>query len=193
MIISIASHKGGVGKTTTAVHLSAILSQSKPTLLIDGDINRSALAWSKRGELPFKVVDEKAAARYIRDYEHVVIDSAAHPSKSDLAAMVEGSDHLLIVTEPEVMSLDVLPAMLDDLAKLKSEKHRVLFCQVSPRSEAAEAKAVIEQLNAKTFKRHIRSYAAFKMAALRGTTVNLVPDPHGLDGWADYEAVAKEL
>lgn len=197
MIIGIASHKGGVGKTTTAIHLSAILSKRAPTLLIDGDANRSALAYSKRGELPFKVVDEKAAARYTGDYAgskgHIIIDTAAHPSKSDLAAMVEGCDRLIIVSEPEIMSLDVLPDMLSDLAKLGSEKHRVLLCQVSPRSEAADARAALEHLNAQTFKRHVRAYAAYKLAATRGTTVDQVNDDYAAEAWGDYLAVAKEL
>ena len=42
MIITVASFKGGVGKTTTAVHLAAFLNESSPALLIDGDPNRSA-------------------------------------------------------------------------------------------------------------------------------------------------------
>jgi chromosome partitioning protein len=48
MIITIASFKGGVAKTTTAVHLAAYLQDRSPTLLIDGDPNRSATGWSRR-------------------------------------------------------------------------------------------------------------------------------------------------
>jgi chromosome partitioning protein len=194
MLIGIASHKGGVGKTTTAIHLAAILAKRGPTLLIDGDANRSALAYSKRGgELPFKVVDERASAKYVRDFDHIVIDTAAHPSKSELAAMVESCDRLVIVCEPEIMSLDVLPEMLSDLGKLGSQAHGVLLCQVSPRSDAAEARGAIEGLNVQTFKRHIRSYAAYKLAATLGTTVDQVGNEYAGEAWADYVALGKEL
>jgi chromosome partitioning protein len=59
MIFTVTSYKGGVGKTTTAIHLAAYLSRKAPTLLVDGDAIRSATKWRERGGnegLPFKVV-----------------------------------------------------------------------------------------------------------------------------------------
>lgn len=37
MIYAVVNTKGGVGKTTTAVHLAGMLAHSGSTLLIDGD------------------------------------------------------------------------------------------------------------------------------------------------------------
>ena len=37
MIITITALKGGVGKTTTSIHLAAYLQENAPTLLIDAN------------------------------------------------------------------------------------------------------------------------------------------------------------
>jgi chromosome partitioning protein len=46
MIFACVNTKGGVGKTTTAVHLAVMLSHQDRTLLIDGDPQASAASWA---------------------------------------------------------------------------------------------------------------------------------------------------
>ena len=50
MIVTLASVKGGVGKSTCAIHIAAYLRSLASTLLVDSDRIRSCVAWSKRGK-----------------------------------------------------------------------------------------------------------------------------------------------
>ncbi len=86
MRIAVVGFKGGVGKTTTAIHLAAYFQTLAPTLLIDGDPNRSATDWARPARLPFQVEDERRASRsgIARDFKHVILDTEARPKLADL-------------------------------------------------------------------------------------------------------------
>ncbi len=45
-IITIASRKGGVGKTTIAINMVVALSNKGKTLLVDADEQQSAMKWN---------------------------------------------------------------------------------------------------------------------------------------------------
>jgi len=48
-VYTVTSDKGGVGKSTTAVHIAAYLSRLAPTLLVDGDAIKTSVKWSRKG------------------------------------------------------------------------------------------------------------------------------------------------
>jgi chromosome partitioning protein len=50
MIIIVAALKGGVGKTTTSVYLSALAAARRPSTLIDADPQASAADWLESAE-----------------------------------------------------------------------------------------------------------------------------------------------
>lgn len=195
MIITIASFKGGVGKTTTAVHLACCLQGRAPTLLIDGDPNRSATGWARRGGLPVRVVDERQAARFARDYEHVVIDTQARPAQEDLEALADGCDLLVIPTTPDALALDALLQTTEALKTLGASRYRALLTMLPPRPsrDGDEARAMLGAAGVPLFDGGIRRMVAFSKAALSGVCVRDAADPRARDGWADYEAVGKEI
>lgn len=196
MIITVASFKGGVGKTTTAVHLATFLNERSPALLIDGDPNRSASGWARRGNLPFKVVDERQAARFSRDFQNIVIDTQARPEEEDLKALADGCNLLVIPTTPDALSLDALQLTTDALKKLGKARYRILLTMVPPKPsrDGEEARAGLEEDGLPLFASSIRRLSAFQKAALQGVPVSEVKgDARAANGWEDYRNVGLEL
>ena len=195
VIVTVSSYKGGVGKTTTAVHLAAFLQGIGPTVLIDGDPNRSATGWAKRGSLPFAVVDERRAAKVARDYQNLVIDTAARPSQEDMQALAAGCDLLVIPSTADALALDALLLTVEALRSLPAACYRVLLTMLPPKpsKDGEEARAMLQEAGLPMFAGGIRRAVAFQRAALAGVSVRDLHDTRARAAWEDYCAIGKEL
>lgn len=108
MRISFVNQKGGVGKTTLAVHIADALARlGKDVLLIDADQQRSALDWSamRTGEPLFPVIGlpkntiHKELAMIANGYDITIIDGPAR--YGDIAgSAIAASDIVFIPVQP---------------------------------------------------------------------------------------------
>lgn len=108
MIVGFLNQKGGVGKTTLAVHAADVLARrGKRVLLVDADPQGSALDWAaaRRGEPLFPVAGlpkasiHKELPALVRGYEVVIIDGP--PRVYDVArSVIMASDLVVIPVQP---------------------------------------------------------------------------------------------
>ncbi|WOB42652.1 ParA family protein [Thermoleptolyngbya oregonensis NK1-22] len=195
MIITVASFKGGVGKTTAAIHLAAFLQTQGETLLIDADPNRSATGWAKRGSLPYEVVDEWRSPQRVRNFSHVVIDTQARPVQRDLELLTDGCDLLILPTTPDVLAMDALVLTLECLHTIGANRYRIMLNIIPPKPsrDGETVRSLLQESGMPVFAAGVRRLAAFQKAARAGIPVYEVKDPRAADGWQDYISVGEEM
>lgn len=193
MIITITALKGGVGKTTTSIHLAAYLQENAPTLLIDADRNRSALVWSREDKLPFTVASQAGATAIIGKYTHIITDTQARPEKDELQDLVASSDLLIIPTTPNHLDIDTTIKSVELLESLGA-KYKVLLTQVDSRTKTGRnARQILEEAKMPLFKTDIPLLVAFERSSSRGVIIRDYSDPRAQFGWSKYQAVGKEV
>jgi chromosome partitioning protein len=202
VILTVTSHKGGVAKTTTAMHLAAYLERrdgAGSTVVVDADPNGSALGWARRsnGRLGFRVVSSREAQerRVVREFENVVVDTQGRPRGEGLRRLVSQCDLLVVPTTPEAGSTETIMLMAQDINALGGPaEYRVLLTMVKwYNRRAAAARRSLEKRGVPMFRGEVRDRAAFATAELRGLPVYEIKGKGARDGWADYEAIGREV
>jgi chromosome partitioning protein len=204
MDICILGLKGGIGKTTTAIHLAAYMQQFGDTLLIDADKNASALRWADRGNLPFKVCNVEGAVKHIRKAKHIVADTKARPEREDIKAVAKEYDLLIMPSPPRVLDLDALLKTRDILVEYGTNYKALLTITPPPRkrpggsektpsSKEQEARELLEAEEIPVFVSTIYQYTAIEKSPLAGVTVDQYEDSYSTVAWECYQNLGREI
>ena len=128
MIITIGNIKGGVGKSTIACNLAAILSATseEPVVLIDGDKQGSSAEFTAQRDVTLKngarFTCVRAVGAEVRQqvkgmkshYTHIIVDAGGQDNPA-LRAALTVSDIVLVPVPPksfEAWSLDVMANLI---------------------------------------------------------------------------------
>ena len=189
-IFACVNTKGGVGKTTTAVHLAAMLAVRHPTLLIDGDPQASAASWAawRRENTDFKssptttclvgkaIVSE--GRQLSAGFAHTVVDAGGRDSAGLRAALLLAQEAIVPVG---ASNLDAA-AMTDLLTVVDMAKDynpdlrvRVLLTRLDPRTkDVIDMLVFLKEQSLAIFDTTICERVAYRRAIGEGATVHEV-------------------
>jgi len=201
LFITVCGQKGGVAKTCTSIHLASVWhSEGKKVCIVDADKNRSALAYSSRGNLPFPVFPVSSAAKASRSSDIVITDGQASSDQEELKHLAYGSDLVILPTTAKARSVELTVELANLLSNLKVN-HAVVIVKVDFRQQKAaqQAKAALENFGLYVFDTFIPLLSAFDKAEASGNAVFEAvddlgrSDPRRMTGWSAYCSIASQI
>ena len=217
-IITVASTKGGVGKSTLVVNLVAqFIKMGRKVALLDADPQRSASKWnivrdmmikdgeklpplfvaSAQGETLAVIAQERANEGF-----YVFIDSAGVDDQNTRTALVK-SDYILTIATPDPIDLwevDTVLKLVNSLEKKQSRRIPtfLVFNKVSTHHNVKDVEEALEFLDGRgIFPTHIlkaviRNRRAFKYTIGEGKGVVEYTPPDAL-ACREIEQVSNEI
>jgi len=185
MIYALLNRKGGVGKTTIAIHLADALSRrGRRVLLIDADSQQSAMTWSNvRPQEPrFSVIGmpkatlHKEIGSLSADYDDVVIDGP--PRVADVAkSIIMAADLVILPVQPSQLDVWATADTVDLLndARIFKETLKSVFVinrRMGNTVVGREVRHALEALDVQVMDSDIAQRVAYVESITSGQTVS---------------------
>ena len=184
MIVSLLNQKGGVGKTTLAVHIaSALALRGHRVLLVDADPQGSALDWSasRQTDALFPVVGlptknlHREIMPHLPNYDDIVIDGPPRVNELTRAAII-AADIVLVPVQPspyDVWAAKEIVDLLSEASVFKSDQKSafVINRKIVNTAIGRDVAEALADYALPVFAASISQRVAFAESAAQGSTV----------------------
>ena len=184
MIVAFLNQKGGVGKTTLAVHIATAFAQrGRKVLLVDADPQGSSLDWSASRQteplfpvigLPTKTLHKEMPA-HLANYDDIIIDGPPRVNELARSAII-AADIVIVPVQPspyDVWAVKEIVDLLSEAAVFK-ETQKSAFVINRKIVNTAIGRDVVEALASyqlPVLNAQISQRVTFAESATQGSTV----------------------
>src|SRR5215831_12143817 len=201
--ISFISQKGGVGKTTLAIHLAgAFVRDGYNTVVLDLDPQASAAEWKDARSADLPAVTAIPASRLTRVLEEtgrvgadvVILDTAPHSEGTALDA-ARSADLILIPCQPSIMDLRAMRKTANLLGHIQKPTFAVLNGVPAQGSAADGAeKAIVAEFNMPVCPVRFGERVAYSRCLISGQTAQeFEPDGKAAQEVQEFYRWARQL
>lgn len=198
-IVTLASQKGGAGKSTLARQLAVIAGEGEPTWLLDRDPQATTTKWMARRAEIEGVADRpellelgntslETAAGQLSDQPGTLFVDTRPAVEEREAESIRVSSFVIVPVRP---SFDDLEAVGDTLASVKriGRKAVIVVNAAKHPRRAIEARAALSRYGVPVCPTHLLDRAVYQDAALNGQGVAEMKGAAARDAEAELRAV----